>query len=111
MSTRIGGITIDTNDLEASRAFWSAVTGYEVGSTDESGAFLNDPTGVGTGIYLQVVPEPATAKNRVHLDIAAEDVPAEVTRIVELGATKVADHDGWTVLTDTDGNHFCIVPA
>lgn len=110
MGTRIGGITIDTNDLAASSAFWSAVTGYAVASTDEAGASLADPAG-GAGIYLQVVPEPATAKNRVHVDLVAEDVAVEVERIVGLGATEVARHDGWTVLADTDGNHFCVVGA
>ena len=111
MSTRIGGITIDTNDLARASAFWAAATGYEVGSTDESGAFLADPTGVGTGVFLQVVPEPATAKNRVHIDLAATDVAAEASRLVGLGATEVAKHDGWIVLADTDGNQFCVVPA
>jgi len=111
MSTRIGGITIDTNDVATSSAFWAAVTGYEVTSSDASGAFLGDPAGKGTGLYLQVVPEPATAKNRVHLDIAADDVAAEVSRIIDLGATEVAKHDGWMVLADTDGNQFCVVPA
>ena len=111
MSTRIGGITIDTNDLATATAFWSAVTGYEVTSSDGAGAFLGDPAGTGTGLYLQVVPEPATAKNRMHIDLAAEDVAAEVARIVDLGATEVAKHDGWSVLADTDGNQFCVVPT
>jgi catechol 2,3-dioxygenase-like lactoylglutathione lyase family enzyme len=111
MSTRIGGITIDTNDIATSSAFWAAATGYEVTSTDESGAFLGDPAGAGTGLYLQLVPEPATAKNRVHLDLAAGDVAAEADRLLGLGATEVAKHDGWIVLADTDGNQFCVVPS
>ena len=111
MGNRIGGITIDTNDIATASAFWAAATGYEVTSTDESGAFLADPAGAGTALYLQLVPEPATAKNRMHIDLASNDVAAEAQRLVALGAAEVAKHDGWIVLADPDGNHFCVVPS
>jgi uncharacterized glyoxalase superfamily protein PhnB len=58
------------------------------------------------------VPEPRHGKNRVHLDLVADDLAAEVARAVSLGATKVADfHDygaTWTTLTDPEGNIFDI---
>ena len=61
------------------------------------------------------VPEPKTAKNRLHLDLETDDRAAEVARLVELGATHVADHDewgiSWSVLTDPEGNEFCIADA
>ena len=54
------------------------------------------------------VPEPKTAKNRLHLDLAAPDPDAEIVRLVGLGATRVADTDGgsgyrWSVMTDPEG--------
>jgi hypothetical protein len=58
------------------------------------------------------VPEPKRAKNRMHVDVAAADCGAEVARLVELGATRVADVDEWgyrwTVLQDPEGNEFCV---
>ena len=61
------------------------------------------------------VPEPKTAKNRMHLDLTAPDPEAEVARLVELGATRVADMeewgDQWTVLQDPEGNEFCVAQS
>lgn len=47
-------------------------------------------------------------KNRVHLDLSADDPAAEIVRLTELGATVVAEHEHWTVLADPDGNVFCL---
>lgn len=59
--------------------------------------------------------EPKTAKNRMHLDLMAPDPEAEVNRLVELGATRVADREEygytWTVMADPEGNEFCIAKA
>lgn len=58
------------------------------------------------------VPEGKTVKNRMHLDLQADDRAAEVARLVELGATVVHDKDEWdtrwTTLTDPEGNEFCV---
>jgi Glyoxalase-like domain len=68
--------------------------------------------GLGRRILFQAVPEPKTVKNRVHLDllVGPEACDAEVERVVSLGATVVAVHDGddgrWTLLTDPEGNEF-----
>jgi len=58
------------------------------------------------------VPEPRQGKNRLHLDLVATDLSAEVDRAVGLGATKVAEFDEygtrWVTLTDPEGNVFDI---
>jgi len=44
-----------------------------------------------------VVPEAKVTKNRVHLDVAVQDVDAAASRVIELGGTKLPyddDHDG-----------------
>lgn len=66
-------------------------------------------------LYLQEVPEPKQAKNRVHLDLR----PADGTDLDELraalearGATRVGEgRQGphtWVVLADPEGNEFCV---
>ena len=61
------------------------------------------------------VPEPKTAKNRMHLDVMTLDPEAEIARLVELGATRVADMEEfgyeWTVMADPEGNEFCLARA
>jgi Glyoxalase-like domain len=48
----------------------------------------------------------------MHVDLEAEDREKEITRLLELGATRGADHDeygvSWTVMADPEGNEFCI---
>lgn len=86
---------------------------------------LVDPTGSGPRIFFQRVPEGKTAKNRVHLDVRAAPglagdermagLEREAERLVALGATRVERHEpapplqgGHIVLTDPEGNEFCL---
>jgi predicted enzyme related to lactoylglutathione lyase len=63
-----------------------------------------------------MVPEPKSAKNRVHLDlrIGEDDVAAVVERLTAAGATIL--HEGqqgphaWVTLADPEGNEFCVSP-
>ena len=61
------------------------------------------------------LPEPKTAKNRVHLDLTtgADDRDAEIERLLRLGARWVnigqTGDESWTVLADPEGNEFCVV--
>lgn len=61
------------------------------------------------------VPEPKTAKNRMHLDLMTPDPEAEIARLVGLGASRVADMEEygykWTVMADPEGNEFCVAKA
>lgn len=111
MSVSIGNICIDTNDLAGSTAFWQAVTGYQVASSDEGTTYLEDSNKTGAGLSLQVVPEGREGKNRLHLDLFADDLAGEVDRIRALGATEMGRFDGWVVLADPEGNQFCVVAA
>ncbi len=82
------------------------------------GAAIRHPDDAATGIrrrvLFQLVPEPKTVKNRVHLDVwvGADAVEAEVARLVERGATVL--HHGrqgphtWVTLADPEGNEFCL---
>ncbi len=57
-------------------------------------------------------------KNRLHLDLAphtTDDRDAEISRLLERGATKVdvgqGDDVTWTVLADREGNEFCVLSS
>jgi predicted enzyme related to lactoylglutathione lyase len=66
-------------------------------------------------LLLQQVDEPKGAKNRLHLDLHVADVEGEAQRLEALGATRVlrVDEFGffWVVLSDPEGNEFCVVPT
>lgn len=112
MAARIGNITIDCDDPLAVSGFWSAVLDRPV-QDGGSEFFVAIPAADGQpNMFFIKVPEPKSGKNRVHLDLDADDREVEVARLVELGATRVADKDEWgtrwTVMADVEGNEFCI---
>jgi Glyoxalase-like domain len=51
------------------------------------------------------VPEPRTAKLRMHLDLRA---PAQVARLEALGATVFARYGELVVMQDPEGHEFCV---
>ena len=122
MAVRIAAVTVDCNDALAVARFWSAALDRPLDprSTsdfasigmpehrDTKGWRLDDDP---TWLFAKV-PESKTAKNRMHVDLAAPDRETEVARLLELGATLVADMNEWgyewTVLQDPEGNEFCV---
>jgi hypothetical protein len=59
-------------------------------------------------LFLQRVPESKTVKNRVHLDIATAQRAEELARLIGLGASVVERFESHVMLTDPDGNEFCL---
>ncbi|MEU7529474.1 VOC family protein [Saccharothrix sp. NPDC042600] len=116
MTSRILAVAIDTPpDHTDLRAFWCAALGYRETRTwtDAKGLEYTELTGDGPMLLLQPVAEPKTGKNRLHLDVVADrDRDAEVARLVDFGATVVADDPElpWVVLADPAGNEFCVLP-
>jgi hypothetical protein len=119
MTARVRNITFDCADPYALAGFWSQVTGYR--EDPEDGNHPDDPEAVLVGpdgqpnLLFVTVPEQKTVKNRVHLDLQPTDRTRdeEVTRLLALGATLVADHrrpdgTGWAVLADPEGNELCV---
>jgi predicted enzyme related to lactoylglutathione lyase len=114
MSLKLANITFDCADPIALAAFWSEVIGLPV---DDGGneffATLGSPSAPGSPAWLFIqVPEGKTAKNRMHLDLYADDRHAEAARLVGLGASQVGEHDEfghqWIVMNDPEGNEFCV---
>lgn len=108
--SRLQTIVIDCNDLEVSSAFWAAALGTEVASEVVPPYRALKAMPGGLRILLQEVPEPKTAKSRIHLDIETGDVEAEVRRLEGLGASRQQQVQHWWVI-DPSGNEFCVVPA
>jgi predicted enzyme related to lactoylglutathione lyase len=108
-------LTFDCADPVRVATFWAAALGYELDEdSDETGAYIKDPSARTVGMFFQRVPEPKTAKNRMHLDVRPTGSMAqEVERLQGLGATvrDFIDEDGsfWTQMRDPEGNEFCVL--
>ncbi|HEX8344879.1 MAG TPA: VOC family protein [Actinoplanes sp.] len=119
-------VVVDCRHPASLARFWAAaLDGYRVAPYDDAelerlrGIGIVDPEddpsvlvesdpGVRPRFWFQLVPEPKTVKNRVHVDLRSPDRPAEVARLVALGASVTATFDAWTSLTDPEGNEFCV---
>lgn len=136
-------ITMDAADPRALGEFWALALGYVQEAPpaphqtweetltawglpperwNDANAIV-DPEGVGPRIFIQKVPEPKTAKNRVHLDVVASAarqnkdmavLQAKADELVAAGATQLQVFDEeftgrWIVMQDPEGNEFCIV--
>ncbi len=135
-------VIFDAADPRGLGEFWCRVLGYERDAPPEGfdsweealtswgvpeerwndKNALIDPDRVGPRIFIQKVPEPKTAKNRVHLDVNVgggrkgderiATIRAEAERLGGLGATVVDERaelgDFWIVMLDPEGNEFCL---
>ena len=113
MSLRLANVTFDCDDPRLVAAFWSAALDRPVDpDPSEYFASIGMTADDGPAWYFIRVPEPRTAKNRVHVDLVADDCDKEIARLLELGATRGADHDeyghSWTVMADPEANEFCV---
>ena len=104
---RLHGIGIDCVDAAAQAAWWGNVFG--VAPVNEEGQDWHTlehatPDPVLT-LDFAPVPEPRVAPNRVHWDVTGD-----VDALLAVGATRLWDMPGWTVLADPEGNEFCVFP-
>lgn len=125
---RLGDVTFDCHHPASLARFWAAaLEGYDVAPYDEEELERlramgvddpeDDPTvlveapGVTPRLFFQRVPEAKVVKNRVHLDLRADDPAAEIERLVALGASVLAEPPDaqFVVLRDPEGNEFCVM--
>jgi predicted enzyme related to lactoylglutathione lyase len=108
--SRLAGFIIDcrTDDLDQASLFWSQALGYALkpSSAGEDAQYkLLDTPSDDLHIEVQKVEHPS----RVHLDIEADDIEAEVKRLEKLGAKRVAQVRTWWVMEAPTGQRFCVV--
>jgi predicted enzyme related to lactoylglutathione lyase len=117
MSISFIGLSYDAADPAAIAEFWAQTLDRKVsdGASADFAAIAGDESAAsGPLLMFHKVPEGTTAKNRLHLDLGAEDLEAESKRLLGLGATRLADmtEDGrirWTTFADPEGNEFDLV--
>ncbi len=112
-------VTFDCTDATVVSRFWSAVLGQPIDTEPMppspffASIGLDDPSRIGY-MFIQV-PDGKTVKNRVHFDLEADVVSAEVARVMAFGATHIHDKDEhgvhWATMADPEGNEFCIATS
>ena len=97
-------------ELDAAAKFWSEALRLKL----KPDAHASDPAyryreagPGGLDIEIQMVEH----ESRVHLDLQAEDVAAEVKRLEALGAVVFRQVKDWVVMEAPTGHRFCVIPA
>src|SRR4029078_7812886 len=110
--SRLAGFIIDcrTDDLQRAADFWSKALGMPPKAQQ-------DPT---QPIYvnlesdardLHIEGQQVENESRLHLDIESDDIEAEVARLEELGARRLAKVKNWVVIEAPTGQRVCVVRA
>jgi hypothetical protein len=103
---------------------WARAQGIPQANWNDARA-LEDPDGQRPRLFIQRVPEPKVAKNRMHIDLSVgggHEVPleerrrrvdAEVARLKAIGATDARGAieqrgEYWVRMNDPEGNEFCV---
>ena len=111
-------VVVDCADPTTLAGFWEAALGYRrVDAPVGYAALVPQRDEPGPVVLLQRVPEPKVGKNRVHLDLHPADPQAHIALLESLGARRLggwvdellAEGLRWQVLTDPEGNEFCVV--
>ena len=108
--SRLGTIVIDcqTQDVESAAAFWSQALGWDTRP-------LSDPAEARYRVFASPPDQPTVLvqavshPSRVHIDIETDDIEAEVARLEQLGARRVAFVKRWWVMAAPTGQRFCVV--
>ena len=108
--SKLAGFIIDcrSDDLAGAARFWGAALGMKVeplpGEEGQTYARLTEPS---EALHIEV--QTVDHESRVHLDIEADDIEAEVRRLEALGARRVRQVKTWVVMQAPTGQRFCVV--
>lgn len=106
-------IVLDCVDPQKLAEFWSQALGYEVSGFADQWGMLKGPR-EGDVFLLQKVPEQKTGKNRMHIDVTANDIEAKAAELEQIGARRLSEGTvsqfgmNWIVMADPEGNEFCV---
>jgi hypothetical protein len=111
----IAAVVVDCADPRAMARFWNGAMDWTLYGVTDDHARLRSAKGVGPYLEFVHTPDLNTVATRVHLDLRpypGDDLAEEVARLRALGATDADIGQGdvpWVVLTDTEGNEFCVL--
>lgn len=107
-------VTIDAHDPVALGRWWADALSWVVVNDDPDVFEIQPAPAQCPGLLFLRVSEAKSVKNRLHLDLRPDEQELEVARFLALGATRADVGQGeqtWVVLTDPEGNEFCVLRA
>ncbi|MEX2394790.1 MAG: VOC family protein [Actinomycetota bacterium] len=116
MSTQLCQVVFDALDLKGLAAFWRDLLGWEVTIDRVDEIEIESSTDGGFPIGFVPTDAPKLGKNRVHLDLTSTSEQHRrelIERVLSLGGAHADVGQGdvrWSVMSDPEGNEFCVLP-
>lgn len=116
-SARVTTVMFNSTKPEELVQFWCEILQVEAHphnqATEHIWLFSQEPNGFKLG--FQRVTEVVPHYSQVHIDVAVDDLDGVQDKVVSLGGahvktTRLKNGFEWRVLTDPQGNQFCIFP-
>ena len=121
----IAAVVVDCADPRATARFWGATIDWTLYEATDDHALLRSAEDTGPYLEFLRTPHLKSMRHRVHFDLlpypvdgqSADPVDAqlaEIRRLEALGATPADTGQGdfpWKILTDPEGNEFCLLRA
>jgi len=101
-------IDCQVNDLGDALRFWSGALERPIASADQDGDGRYGELETGPDEVF-VLLQKVAHDPRVHLDIQADDLDAEVARLERLGAQRIQFLKRWWIMQAPTGHRFCVV--
>jgi Glyoxalase-like domain len=111
----VAAVVVHCEDPRAMTRFWNEALDWTLHELTDHYARLRSATGVGPYLEFVRTTDVDAVPTRVHLDLRpypGDDQETEVSRLRDLGATEADIGQGdvpWTILTDPEGNEFCVL--
>ncbi|BBH70280.1 hypothetical protein ACTI_69650 [Actinoplanes sp. OR16] len=102
----IAAVVVDCASPRSTAAFWAGALGWTIADETEDFVRLKNPA---SGPFLEFSRNSGAIRHRAHLDLAPDDQPAEVQRLLDQGATFVNHEFRWAILQDPEGHDFCVL--
>ena len=114
MSLEWEQVVVATHDPVALGSWWREALGWVTVNDDPVVYEIQRAPDQLPGILFLAVDDVKQRQNRLHIDLRPDNQPAEVERLIGMGASRVDVGQGevpWVVLADPEGNEFCVLGA
>ncbi|MDI1463920.1 VOC family protein [Catellatospora sp. KI3] len=107
------GTAVDAGDPARLARWWAEVLHFRILEERPDVVAIAREAGSYPGMLFVKAGAARAGRNRLQLELATDDLAADIERLVDMGARHVAAaaaHTPWTVLADPEGNEFRLLP-
>lgn len=110
MGLRWHGTAVDAGDPARLARWWAEVLHFQILEERPDVVAIAPDQATYPGMLFVRAAASKVGRNRLHLELACDDLDADVERLMDMGARHVQAEPPWTLLADPEGNEFRVLP-